>query len=390
MRTGAFIVFFSVFLSVYSLSNVFIYYTVRNIFKLKGIKKLILKITHIFIASLYISSRFLENYWRNSLTESLATIGSFYLAVMLYLFLFSLAGVIIWFVLKLIPKAKPVTIKHNDKILKHAGIFMLVCVTLITLYGYYHACSPQVKYHKISISKPQFSSHLRVAFISDIHLGTIIKNKRLNKMVTNVNSFNPDIILLGGDIIDEDIAPVIKYDMGALLTKLNAPLGVFGVTGNHEYIGGVEEAVKYLEDHNITMLRDKAITIPGRLILVGRAEFSITRFTSKTRLTLSEIITNKIASHDLGQLPLITVDHQPYGINEAIAQKADFMMSGHTHNGQLWPIKHIVSQIFKIRHGLKKFEDTWFLVSSGYGTWGPPVRVATDSEIVIIDLFHGK
>ncbi|HRX16160.1 MAG TPA: metallophosphoesterase [Spirochaetota bacterium] len=387
MRTGSFIIFLSIFFSIYSLSNIFIYFVIRKLFNLKGIKRLILKISHILIASLYISSRFIENYWRNSLTESLAAIGSFYLAVMLYLFLLSLTGVIIWFILKRFSNAAILTNKHKDKTLKYAGIFMVMFVSVITIYGYHHACSPQVKYHKISISKSQFSSPLRIAFVSDIHLGTIIKNKRLNKMVTSVNSFSPDIILLGGDIVDEDIAPVIKYDMGALLTKLNAPLGVFGVTGNHEYIGGVEKAVKYLEDHNITMLRDKAIIIPGRLILIGREDFSITRFTSKARLPLSEIINNQISPSDWTQLPSIIVDHQPYGINEAITQKADFMMSGHTHNGQLWPIKYIVSQIFKIRHGLKKFEDTWFLVSSGYGTWGPPVRVATDSEIIIIDLF---
>ncbi|MDA3901012.1 MAG: metallophosphoesterase [Spirochaetes bacterium] len=387
MKVNAFLIFFSVFMIVYASANFYIYRRLKQLLLLYGKSLNIFRICFILLAGSYILARFLESLFQNGFTSLLVIIGSFYLAIMLYMFLILLCGDLTRLVIKHISLTARLYLKYKEKFRPWFAGLLIGSIALITIYGYHHACSPVMKYHRITSSKPGLQNPVRIAFVSDIHLGTIIKNSRLARMITLINGQSPDIILLGGDIIDEDIAPVIENDMGALLTVLKAPLGVFGVTGNHEYIGGVDAAVDYLETHGVTMIRDSALLFPDNFILVGREDFSINRFSDKSRKSLKKIIDTETDPGDIARLPIIVVDHQPKAAQEAIESNVDLMLSGHTHNGQLWPVKHIVAQIFKIRHGLKKFDNTNLLVSSGYGTWGPPVRIATDSEIIIIDLF---
>jgi hypothetical protein len=198
-------------------------------------------------------------------------------------------------------------------------------------------------------------------------------------MVKILNDMNPDIILLAGDIVDEDLAPVIEKNLGETLRGLRAKYGVYAVTGNHEYIGGVEEAVRYLSEHGITVLRDKAVLIDGSFYVVGREDRSITGFTGEKRKPLKQIM----AGLDK-RLPIILMDHQPYHLEDAVASGIDLQLSGHTHNGQMWPFNYITRAIYEISYGYMQKGDTHVYVSSGFGTWGPPVRVGTGAEIVQI------
>jgi predicted MPP superfamily phosphohydrolase len=191
------------------------------------------------------------------------------------------------------------------------------------------------------------------------------------------NSLNPDIILLPGDIFDEDIGPIIKNKLGDDLQKLNAKYGVYAVTGNHEYIGGVESAVDYMEKHGINVLRDEAVLIDSGFYLVGREDRSIGQFANQKRIELSEITKNINKN-----FPAILLDHQPFQLNLTRENGIDLQLSGHTHHGQLWPLNYITSMIYEISWGYEKIDETHYYVSSGFAGWGPPVRTGSRTEIV--------
>ncbi len=191
----------------------------------------------------------------------------------------------------------------------------------------------------------------------------------------------PDIVLLIGDIIDEDIKPVIRQNLGETLRKIESKYGVFGVNGNHEYIGGVDEACKYLEQHGITMLRDSAIVIANSFVLIGREDISGNRFMGKPRKPLDKIISKIDTS-----MPNILLDHQPLSLNDAVVNNIDLILCGHTHHGQLWPFNLITKAVYEVSCGYKLKNNTNIYVSCGVGTWGPPIRTSCRPELLNLRL----
>jgi hypothetical protein len=220
---------------------------------------------------------------------------------------------------------------------------------------------------------------------SDIHLGTIIGRKRFDRIVSRINELNPDMILLPGDIVDEDLTPVINQNLGESLKNLKSKFGVFAVTGNHEYIGGVEKACRYLADHGVEVLRDSAVKVNDCVYVVGREDRSIDRFTGKPRMPLSELMARVDKEY-----PVLLMDHQPFHLEEGANNGVDLQLSGHTHHGQLWPGNLISEKVYELSWGYKRKNGTQVYVSCGVGTWGPPVRLGNRPEIVNIHLRFAK
>ena len=162
--------------------------------------------------------------------------------------------------------------------------------------------------------------------------------------------------------------------------KLSAPYGVFAVLGNHEYIGGnAEEAINYLGEAGVKVLRDSAQEIAGSFYLLGRDDRSGARFNGVPRQDLKTLMQGVDRS-----LPNILMDHQPSQLEEPVEQGVDLQLSGHTHAGQLLPIRYITRRIFEDDWGLLRKGDFQIIVSSGYGTWGPPIRLGNTPEVVDI------
>jgi predicted MPP superfamily phosphohydrolase len=196
-----------------------------------------------------------------------------------------------------------------------------------------------------------------------------------------INSLDPDIVFLPGDVFDEDIGPVIKENLGEILRTIRSRFGVFAVTGNHEYIGGEEAACQYLSDHGIVVLRDSFVRVNDVCYVIGREDISIRQFAGKQRKSLSELLKDVDR-----RLAIILLDHQPFRLEEAEQSGVDLQLSGHTHHGQLWPFNYISKRIFEVSWGYKKKGSTHIYVSCGVGTWGPPVRVGNTPEIVNIKI----
>jgi predicted MPP superfamily phosphohydrolase len=377
-----FIIFFSIVFLVYGLVNYYIFIRGwQSIPKDSPVRTYYL-IIFLVLALSYFAGRFLENLLPADFCNVFIWVGAYWLALMIYFLL----GVLLVDLFRLINYIFGIfprfVFKDYAKTKQTTAIIILSISVLLVIIGRINALTPRIKTLSLSIPKKvESQKHLNIAMASDIHLGTLIANGRLSYLVEKINSLNPDVVLLAGDIVDEDVGQVIKLNLGETLKSIKSKYGVFGITGNHEYIGGVESAVKYLDAHGITMLRDTALKINNSFYLVGREDRSINQFAQKKRKELKEIMTNVDKN-----FPVVMMDHQPFGLNEAVDNGVDLQISGHTHHGQLWPFNYITKMVYEVSWGYKKKENTHFYVSSGFGGWGPPIRLGNRPEIVNIKL----
>ncbi|MCX6224007.1 MAG: metallophosphoesterase [Bacteroidia bacterium] len=185
-----------------------------------------------------------------------------------------------------------------------------------------------------------------------------------------------DIILFAGDLLDHSIRAVEVQKMDEELRKLKARYGVYAIFGNHEYYGNIAKAVDFYKKSGIVLLRDSAVTIDKRFVLIGRDDIS-----QRRRKPLDAIL-----SGITGNLPKILLDHNPARMGDALKNNIDLQLSGHTHNGQIFPLNYLVKKIYQLPYGYQKTGKTSYYVSSGLGLWAAPVRIGTQSEIVKVEL----
>lgn len=320
----------------------------------------------------FIAGRFLERIRLSWLTTLLVWVGSFWLAALVYLFL---AVVLIdcFRLLNLLIPIFPDSMSER-RVAFAVGLLVLAVIVI----GHLNARAPRIRNLNLLIPKDGRTLRaLNIAVASDIHLGTIICKSRLERIVKEINALDPDLVLLPGDVVDEDIGPVIKQNLGETLLKIRSRLGVFAITGNHEYIGGAEAACKYLTEHGIRMLRDDAVKLLDSVYLIGREDRAIGQFAGRKRKSLKELMRTVDRS-----FPIILMDHQPFRLEEAVDAGVDLQLSGHTHHGQIWPFNFITRRVYEVSWGYKRKGNTHVYVSSGVGTWGPPVRTGNTPEIV--------
>lgn len=338
-----------------------------------------------FLTCAYLIGRVLERFWISVVSDVFVWIGSLWLGALAYFVLACLAIDIVRLVLTILPLHWPeIADPIRFRLLVMLGV--VVTVGLVIAAGVLNARVIRTHKLELTIAKQTKGVHsLRVVVASDIHLGTIIGQKKLAGIVDQINELRPDLVLFAGDVVDEDLGPVIRQNLGATLLSIRARNGVYGITGNHEYIGGAEEACAYLEAHGIRMLRDTCVEIEGGLHLAGRQDRSSAQFGGRPRKPLDAVL----AGVDT-RAPIILMDHQPFDLHEATDHGVDLQISGHTHHGQLWPFNYITSAIYEVSWGYLQKGRTHFYVSSGVGTWGPPVRTGNRPEIVEITLnFNG-
>lgn len=314
-----------------------------------------------------------------NLTQTLRFLGTSWMLFLLYT-----CG--IWLIIDLTYiiyrriKGKPW--KYSSKTLKnkiYSFLLPIVFVLIVMVIGNYKFRHPVIKHIPITINKTANNlDSLKIAFFADVHLGWMINETHLDKIIKLVDSQNPDIILIGGDIIDSQIQPVIDRQMINTMKKINAPLGVYACPGNHEYRFEREEKFKLINKSGIKMLRDSAVLIDSAFYIIGREDKII-----ENRLSLENIKKKYKINPDL---PLIVLNHTPDNLSEEADAKADLALYGHTHHGQAFPGNIATDLTFEIAHGQKTKNNTNFYVTSGIGLVGPQYRIGTVSEIVIFDI----
>jgi uncharacterized protein len=340
-----------------------------------------------FLALAFIAGRNLENIAVTPWSTGLVWIGAFWFALMYYLLLGTVLLDIGGRLLRRLHLLPREWVENWPRTKFAAAMVLLSFVTVLVGWGHWNALHPKIVAMEVSLPRVAGGpEQLRVAVASDWHLGTLVTQARVKGWVDAINALKPDLILLPGDVIDEDLPPVVENNLGEYLRDLRAPLGIYAVTGNHEYIGGVEEAVQYLEEHNVQILRDRAVPVAGGAFwLAGREDASIGRFRGERRAPLRDILLGLPPG-----APVVLMDHQPIALEEAAAFGVALQLSGHTHDGQLWPNKFLVRALFGHSSGQRRVNGMEVYVLPGLGTWGPPVRVGNRPEILDLTLrFNG-
>jgi len=376
------IIFIAVFFLITGLLSFYIYIRGLQSIPLNSHLKRTYTVVFWIIALSFMGSQLLEQVLPHFLVNVFVWTGSIWIAAMLYFLIAVVFLDLIRLVNRFIPFF-PAFIRNNyPKAKTIISVVIIGLVGLLLLGGHINSLIPRIKKLDLTIAKEASNlKSLNIVAVSDIHLGTIVGRSRVDSIVKKINSLYPDLVLLPGDIVDSDLTPVIKQNIGDALKNLKSRYGVYAVTGNHEHIGGVDKACAYLTEHNIVMLRDQSVKIGNSFFIVGREDLAIGRFDGGSRKPLSELM----AAVDK-KYPVILMDHQPFGLEEAAKHGVDLQLSGHTHYGQLWPISYIVESVYELPWGYKKIANTHYYVSSGVGTWGPPVRIGNHPEILQIRL----
>lgn len=373
------IVFFSIVLTIYSLVNLYIYYKGYKSLPVLHDNKLIYSLTFFILAAVFIAAKFLELRHSSVITDILNIIGGFWLAFMLYGFLFFLISDILVTGLRI---SGLMTGEHILYFRKWSFILTISLSALLITAGFINALIPVVTRYDITINKSAGEiKNLRIVAVSDIHVGSIIRKRSLNKLSGILKELNPDLVLLLGDIVDGELGPVLRGDLLRYFTCPKCNDGLYAITGNHEFIGGGNRTIPYIESKGIRILKDEVVTLDGGIQLIGRIDRDSRRFYGKERLPLDSLIAKVDETK-----PVILLDHQPFHLGETAGKGVDLQLSGHTHNGQIWPLNYLTARIYELSYGYLKKGNTHFIVSSGYGLWGPRVRLGSRSEVLLINI----
>jgi predicted MPP superfamily phosphohydrolase len=373
------LIFFLIVFTVYFFANLYLYIKGYRAIPPGGSLRTIYTVIFILLASAFIAGKFLERADSSVFSDILNIIGGFWMAFMLYGFLLFLISDITFPILKITGVINQDTIPLYRKwaFLYTAGI----SAVLITA-GFINAVMPVVKEYNITIDKPAGGlKTFRIAAVSDIHLGSIIRKRSMKKLSEMLSGTEPDAIFLLGDIVDGEMGPVLRGDLLNYFTCPRCRDGLLAITGNHEFIGGADVTIPYIEKKGIRILKDEVVTLEGAIQVIGRIDRDGARFRGGKRQPLDSLM--KLVDRSK---PVILLDHQPLQLDESEKNGVDLQLSGHTHNGQMWPLNYITAKIYEVSYGYKKKGNTQIIVSSGFGIWGPRIRLGSRSEILLINI----
>ncbi len=238
---------------------------------------------------------------------------------------------------------------------------------------------PVVREHEVRLAglPPERDGTVMVV-VSDLHLGTLIGGRWMARLVDRVEALKPDLVVVAGDLVDgevgrlESLLPVLK--------TLRAPLGVWAVTGNHEYYAGLDRSVQLLRDAGYIVLRDEWREVAPGLVLAGVDDLTARRQYG----TLDRPLERALRDRPAGATVLLS--HSPLQAETAAAAGARLMLSGHTHNGQIWPFGYAVRTTYRLLGGRYEVGGMVAIVCRGTGTWGPRMRLWRPGEIQRIRL----
>jgi len=258
-------------------------------------------------------------------------------------------------------------------------IFMLASVIAVCIYGIIEALHPRIEYlHLVTHKLPTGTGHLRIVHISDLHLGMLTSNKRVKGIADKIQSLNPDILVCTGDMVD--VSDHHLKGLSDIFNEIRPRYGKYAVTGNHEYYAGIKNSLEFMQDCGFTVLRGKAETVPS-LINIAGVDDSVIGGTVQESVLLSSSAENGLFT--------LFLKHRPIVRQESLGL-FDLQLSGHTHGGQIFPFRFIVSVPFPFLRGYYGLpKGSGIYVNRGTGTWGPQMRVFSPPEITVIELERG-
>lgn len=363
-------------------------------FKKKWIKTILIIIYLFFAFSILIAFVLPAG----SMRRFMKLISNYWLGVLMYLALTIIIADLIRLILIYIVKADPKKFR-TSKVFRLVGSICFILIISTSIYGVYNARHIQTTSYDVTIHK-KAGNHkkLKIVLLADFHLGYNIGCSQMKQMVKKVNKQNPDLIVIAGDIFDneydalDDPEKLIK-----ILRQLKSTYGVYAVYGNHDidekilagftFRGSREKKVSdprmdvFVKKAGIKLLRDESVCIDQSFYLYGRPDAEKVGRGISRRKTPKELVKGM----DLKK-PVIVLDHEPRQQEELNQAGVDLDLCGHTHDGQMFPGNLTIRLFWKNPYGYCKVGNTHQIVTSGVGLFGPNMRVGTKAEIAVINV----
>lgn len=366
-------IFLLSFISVYSLMHAFFYQRVRVLLPEKWPFHFLVICFLVLMVFAPICTRLLERSDHYSLAKIAAPVGYAWMGFVFYCFwlflLVSLAGLLFKVLNVVSGTALPLLSDGRT------ALAVLAIALAINIYGYFEAGSIRTERITIHTAKlPPGIGRMRIAQISDVHLGLLVGKGRLESILEKARVENPDILVSTGDLVDGDIGRITGID--SAFYKIRTRFGKYAVTGNHEVFAGLERSVLAEENLGFTVLRGSMVNVDGILNIAG-IDDPMTGERSDEKALL--------AGKGNG-LFTILLKHRPEVDPESLGL-FDLQLSGHTHYGQLFPFRYFTEMVYPMENGPYHLDKGSIeYTSRGSGTWGPPIRVLAPPEITIIDI----
>lgn len=373
-------IFLTTFFTLYGLLHLHLFFKAKRFFGVTGYWLFLLTIVLVILCFMPLFTRLLERRELFHLARVTAYIG--------YLWM---AGIFLFFVLSLILDLFSLVISPFYVNVSNFSFVSAVIMTILLLfYGFYEANNVGVERVIIKTAKlPKDIRKIKIVQISDLHLGLIIRERRLNKVLSIIKGLNPDIVVATGDIVDGQTNDILQHS--ELFSGLKVPFGKYAITGNHEYYAGIDQSVAFIEKSGFTVLRGSYVTVGNIINLVGVDDMS----------NINEV---ELLSKVKRELFTVFLKHRPL-VNADSAKYFDIQLSGHTHRGQIFPFYYITKLVFPHNDGLYEVRDghikklkgqeveakfPLLYTSRGTGTWGPPIRILAPPEVTLIELVNIK
>lgn len=272
-------------------------------------------------------------------------------------------------------------------ILYHCGLIPVVTVFFILLYGFLNI--ENIVKTEYTVQTDKDISDYKIVLITDTHYATIQDTDILKDSISEINAENPDIVILGGDIVEEGTSKEKMREVFEVFQEIKSNYGVFYIYGNHDrqpytnkrtYTD--EELAQAIIENGIIILEDNFTEINGELILVGRGDAAWRNDSGRASI-------DRLLSGTDMEKYIIVADHQPVEAEENNASGVDLELSGHTHAGQIWPTKYFFDMMKMLRYGKYQEGDCTVIVSSGFAGWQYPIRTQEHCEYVVVNI-QGK
>ncbi|MBS6195896.1 MAG: metallophosphoesterase [Clostridiales bacterium] len=324
-------------------------------------------------------------------------LSNYWLGTFLYILLFVITADILRLILRRVPG------KLHDFLFSKpgyvfVGLLLSALVAGFSIYGAGHANYIKIHPYEVTLAKQaEGIKDLKVALIADLHLGYSFGKRQMSQMVKKINRQEPDIVLVAGDIFDNEYEALQDPDgIAEILSGIKSAYGTYGVFGNHDVterlLGGFSVSTgekdirdsrfeEFAQKANIQILDDQVECIDDAFYLVGRKDASKPGDGTKNRRSPEELLDGLDQTK-----PILVLEHQPKQLQELADTGADIQFSGHTHDGQVWPGNMVIKLFWENAGGYLKKDSLHSIVTSGVGVWGPAMRVGTDSEICIITI----
>ncbi len=384
MRIIGFIMFLLIAISIYSGIEYYIYKRLVGALSLSGVYLNIVRGVFVFFVVGFFLSRFLVYAVSSPMLWGLVLITSLWLGISFYLLIGTAVSDLLIFIGNHAGWWKGLGVETSQRLAVAAMIAVAAFGFSTAIGGVYSAWSkPKLTDVKIPVrGLPDSLSGYRIAQLSDMHLGVLIGEKTLSGWVEQVNAAKPDLVVITGDLVDENAS--VLADLAPVLGRLKAREGVWASMGNHEMYTGDMDAQRFMETAGVKVLRNETARLESGLVLAGVDDPALAQMKQEPAPTPKSVL-NGAREED----HIILLHHRPINSAGYIPPEVDVILAGHTHAGQLWPFTLLTRLVHRQVQGGQWLGQAFQYVSRGTGTWGPPMRVGASAEIAIVTLEAG-